>query len=266
MLLADPQHALHYTRPGSTRDRSVPLLPDRRQGNTGGHRVRGRRTPRVPGSVPQRAGAPVDHPEAAHRVHRPSGPRGHRGDWALHPGGPRARGEDRLCRARLPRLVQLRARGRAGGLPSALPLHRGTPVIRVRGLRKEYAGGARALDDVNLEIGAGEFVALIGPSGAGKSSLLRCLNGMVVPTGGEVVVDGEAVTGARGDRLRRIRARVGFVFQQFNLLRRLSVLENVLVGRLASTVHWRSLLPWFPAADMTRARAALSRMGLGGLE
>jgi len=56
-------------------------------------------------------------------------------------------------------------------------------VIRVRGLRKEYAGGARALDDVNLEIGAGEFVALIGPSGAGKSSLLRCLNGMVVPTG-----------------------------------------------------------------------------------
>ncbi|HLF48772.1 MAG TPA: phosphonate ABC transporter ATP-binding protein [Methylomirabilota bacterium] len=139
-------------------------------------------------------------------------------------------------------------------------------MIRVRGLRKEYAGGARALDDVNLEIGAGEFVALIGPSGAGKSSLLRCLNGMVVPTGGEVVVDGEAVTGARGDRLRRIRARVGFVFQQFNLLRRLSVLENVLVGRLASTVHWRSLLPWFPAADMTRARAALSRMGLGGLE
>jgi phosphonate transport system ATP-binding protein len=139
-------------------------------------------------------------------------------------------------------------------------------VIRVRGLQKEYSGGTRVLDDVNLEIGAGEFVALIGPSGAGKSSLLRCLNGMIVPTAGEVVVDGEAVTGARGDRLRRIRARVGFVFQQFNLLRRLSVLENVLVGRLARTVHWRSLLPCFPAADLTRARAALARMGLGGLE
>ncbi len=139
-------------------------------------------------------------------------------------------------------------------------------MIRLRGLRKEYPGGTRALDNVNLEIGAGEFVALIGPSGAGKSSLLRCLNGMVAPTAGEVVVDGEVVTGASGDRLRRIRARIGFVFQQFNLLRRLTVLDNVLVGRLARTVHWRSLLPWFPAADVTWARAVLDRVELGGLE
>jgi phosphonate transport system ATP-binding protein len=139
-------------------------------------------------------------------------------------------------------------------------------VIRVRGLRKEYPGGIRALDGVDLEIAAGEFVALIGPSAAGKSTLLRCLNGLIAPSAGEVVVDGETVTGASGDRLRRIRARVGFVFQQFNLQRRLSVLENVLVGRLAHTVHWRSLLPWFPAADVARARAALGRVGLSGLE
>lgn len=139
-------------------------------------------------------------------------------------------------------------------------------MIRIRGLRKEYPGGTRALDDVNLEIGAGEFVALIGPSGAGKSSLLRCLNGLIAPTAGDVAVDGETVTGASGDRLRRIRARIGFVFQQFNLLRRLSMLENVLIGRLAHTVHWRSLLPWYPALDLARARAALERVGLGGLE
>jgi len=138
-------------------------------------------------------------------------------------------------------------------------------VIRVRALSKEYPGGTRALDDVSLDIAPGEFVALIGPSGAGKSSFLRCLNGLVVPTTGEVTVDGETVTGASEDRLRRIRARVGFVFQQFNLLRRLSVLENVLVGRLARTPRWRSLVAWFPAADVARARGVLERVGLEGL-
>jgi phosphonate transport system ATP-binding protein len=139
-------------------------------------------------------------------------------------------------------------------------------VIRVRDLVKEYPGGVRALDGVNLEIGPGEFVALIGPSGAGKSSFLRCLNGFVAPTSGQVTVDGEVVTGAGSEGLRRIRARIGFVFQQFNLLRRLTVLENVLVGRLARVPEWRSLIAWFPAADVARARAALGRVGLEGLD
>ena len=138
-------------------------------------------------------------------------------------------------------------------------------MIRIRALSHEYPGGIRALDDVSLDIAPGEFVALIGPSGAGKSSFLRCLNGLVVPTAGEVTVDGEVVTGASEDRLRRIRARVGFVFQQFNLLRRLTVLENVLVGRLAHTPRWRSLVAWFPVADMARARRVLERVGLEGL-
>ena len=138
-------------------------------------------------------------------------------------------------------------------------------MIRVRALSKEYPGGTRALDGVSLDIAPGEFVALIGPSGAGKSSLLRCLNGLVVPTAGEVTIDGETVTGASEDRLRRIRARIGFVFQQFNLLHRLSVLENVLVGRLAHTPRWRSLVAWFPAADVARARGVLGRVGLDGL-
>jgi phosphonate transport system ATP-binding protein len=138
-------------------------------------------------------------------------------------------------------------------------------LIRIRALSKEYPGGVRALDRLSLDIGAGEFVALVGPSGAGKSSLLRCLNGLLRPTSGEVIVDGLPVTGATEPDLERIRARVGFVFQQFNLLRRLSVLDNVLVGRLAHTPMWRSLLGWFSAADVTRAQGALGRVGLGGV-
>jgi len=138
-------------------------------------------------------------------------------------------------------------------------------VIRVRGLRKDYPGCPRALDGVDLEIGRGEFVALIGPSGAGKSTLLRCLNGLVTPTAGEVWIGDQAVTGASSDVLRRVRARVGFVFQQFNLLRRLSVLDNALLGRLAHASRWRSLLGWFEPADLAKAETILTRVGLEGL-
>ncbi len=138
-------------------------------------------------------------------------------------------------------------------------------MIRVRNLRKEYAPGTVALDGVDLDIGPGEFVALIGPSGAGKSTLLRCLNGLVAPTGGVVEVAGERVTGATGERLRSIRAGIGFVFQQFHLLRRLSVLDNVLVGRLPHVPRLRSLAGWFPGLDVALARATLTRVGLGGL-
>ena len=139
-------------------------------------------------------------------------------------------------------------------------------MIRARGLHKQYPGGTVALDGVDLDIAGGELVALIGPSGAGKSTLLRCLNGFVEPTAGEVQIGGATVTGARGGRLRLIRAGIGFVFQQFNLQRRLSVLENVLIGGLARAPRLRSLLGMFPASDMVRARAALARVGLGGLD
>ena len=138
-------------------------------------------------------------------------------------------------------------------------------MIRIRGLRKDYPGSPRALDGVDLEIERGEFVALIGPSGAGKSTLLRCLNGLVTPTAGQVQVGGETVTEAPAEALRQIRARVGFVFQQFNLLRRLTVLENALLGRLAHASRWRSLAGWFAATDVARAEATLARVGLGGL-
>ena len=138
-------------------------------------------------------------------------------------------------------------------------------MIHVRGLRKDYPGGLRALEDVDLDIARGEFVALIGRSGAGKSTLLRCLNGLVTPTAGLVRIGDEAVTGASQEGLRRVRARIGFVFQQFNLLRRLSVLDNALLGRLAHASRWRSLLGWFERGDDARAHAILARVGLEGL-
>ena len=138
-------------------------------------------------------------------------------------------------------------------------------MIRVRGLRKVYPGNTIGLDGIDLDIGDGEMIALIGPSGAGKSTFLRCLNGLVTPTAGEIRIGDARVSGAGAEDLRRIRASIGFVFQQFNLLRRLSVLDNVLVGRLARVPTLRSLLGLFPAADVTRARAALDRVGLAGL-
>jgi phosphonate transport system ATP-binding protein len=139
-------------------------------------------------------------------------------------------------------------------------------VIRVRELSKRYPGGIVGLDGVTLDVGAGEFVALIGSSGAGKSTLLRCLNGLVTPTAGAVSVDGRPVTGASREDLRSVRARVGFVFQQFNLLKRQSVLDNVLVGTLSRVDTWRSLLGRFPARELERARRSLGRVGLAGLE
>jgi phosphonate transport system ATP-binding protein len=139
-------------------------------------------------------------------------------------------------------------------------------VIRVRDLSKRYPSGTVALDGVTLDVEAGEFVALIGGSGAGKSTFLRCLNGLVTPTAGLVSVDGRPVTGASRNVLRGVRARVGFVFQQFNLLRRLSVLDNVLIGTLSRVDMLRSLLGRFPGGELERARRTLRRVGLEGIE
>jgi phosphonate transport system ATP-binding protein len=139
-------------------------------------------------------------------------------------------------------------------------------MIRVRGLSKRYGAGAAALDRVDLEVDAGEFVTLIGPSGAGKSTLLRCINGLIAPSAGEITVDGEPVTDASADGLRLVRSRIGFVFQHFNLLKRLSVLDNVRVGTLARVGSWPSFLARFPEAETERARRALRRVGLAGLE
>jgi phosphonate transport system ATP-binding protein len=135
------------------------------------------------------------------------------------------------------------------------------PMIAVRGLSKTYAAGVRALNDVNIEVAAGEFLVILGPSGAGKSTLLRCINRLVDPTAGEVLHNGRPVDGNRSE-LRAMRRQFGMVFQQFNLVKRLSVLTNVLTGRLGYHSLWRSLVYSFPEADKRIAIECLARVAM----
>lgn len=123
-----------------------------------------------------------------------------------------------------------------------------------------YPGGVHALRNVDLTIGDGEMIVIVGLSGAGKSTLIRAVNGLVPVTGGEVRVDGESVTDATPAELRRIRSRIGMIFQGFNLVKRTSVLNNVLMGRLYETPTWRTLLGRYPADDVELAMRALERV------
>ncbi len=137
----------------------------------------------------------------------------------------------------------------------------GAPLLQVRGLGKRY-GGKVALDDVSFTVAAGEFVALLGPSGAGKTTLFRCLTRLVESDSGEIILGGRALHVARGHHLREIRRGTGLIFQQFNLVRRLTALENVLAGRLGHAPTWRVLLRRFSHADRQLALASLDQVGL----
>jgi phosphonate transport system ATP-binding protein len=106
------------------------------------------------------------------------------------------------------------------------------PLLALDSLTKRYTGGDLAINNVSLEVPRGQVMALIGPSGAGKSTLIRCVNRLVEPTAGRVVLDGEDVTALGGGALRRARRRMGMIFQEFALIERLTVMENVLSGRL----------------------------------
>ena len=134
-------------------------------------------------------------------------------------------------------------------------------MISIRGLGKTYAGGVRALDNISIDVLPGEFLVILGPSGAGKSTLLRCINRLVDPTEGQVFHNGVEMTGHRGS-LRAIRRQFGMVFQQFNLVKRLSVLTNVLTGRLGYRSVWRSLAFSFPEADKRIAIECLARVNM----
>ena len=135
-------------------------------------------------------------------------------------------------------------------------------VLSIRDLVKVYPNGTRALDGVTLDIAKGEFVVLLGLSGSGKSTLLRCLNRLVEPTSGTVVFDGVDVTAARGPELRRLRRRMGMIFQQFNLVRRTSVFGNVIAGRLGYRSTWRTFAGRPTADDARRAFENLQRVGI----
>ncbi|HWG84645.1 MAG TPA: phosphonate ABC transporter ATP-binding protein [Deinococcales bacterium] len=135
-------------------------------------------------------------------------------------------------------------------------------MIEVRNLSKVFPDGTRALDDVSLTINDGEFIAIIGLSGAGKSTFLRCLNRLNDPTGGQVLIDGEDIARARGSELRKLRRKVGFIFQQFNLATRLTALENVLAGRLGYHNRLAGVLGLYTSEDREKAIRALKRVGL----
>jgi phosphonate transport system ATP-binding protein len=135
-------------------------------------------------------------------------------------------------------------------------------LLEIRNLHKVYPNGTVALTDVSFNVEDGEFLVVIGLSGSGKSTLLRCINRLIEPTSGKIIWDGVDVTAASGAELRRIRRQIGMVFQQFNLVKRSSVMTNVLAGRLGYANPLASLLGLWPSADRERARRALSRVGI----
>jgi phosphonate transport system ATP-binding protein len=135
-------------------------------------------------------------------------------------------------------------------------------MLKVENLVKVYDGGTRALDDVSFEVERGEFLAVIGLSGSGKSTLLRCINRLIEPTSGTIMWDGVDVTNASQEELRRIRRRIGMVFQHFNLVDRSKVLTNVLAGRLGYVNPALSVVNRFPKKDLEKAHAQLARVGL----
>jgi phosphonate transport system ATP-binding protein len=135
--------------------------------------------------------------------------------------------------------------------------------IRIEKLSKRWPDGSVGIDEIDLEVPGGQFVAILGRSGAGKSTLLRCATRLIEPTGGRVFVGDTEITSARGRALAHARSRVSFVFQQFNLVRSYTALENVLVARLGHVGWWRGLLGLWTPHDREVAARALGDVGLG---
>ncbi len=132
----------------------------------------------------------------------------------------------------------------------------------IRHLDKEYVRGVPVLRDINLEIAGQGMTAIIGPSGTGKSTLIRCINRLVEPTRGEILLDGQDLVKLHGKALREARRRVGMVFQEFNLVERLTVIENLLCGRLGYVHPFPAWLRRFPEQDVARAFELLEVVGL----
>ena len=134
--------------------------------------------------------------------------------------------------------------------------------LQIRNLDKEYKPGVPVLKDVSLELQGSGMTAIIGPSGTGKSTLIRCINRLVEPSSGQILFHGLDLSHLRGKRLREARRRIGMVFQEYNLVERLTVMENLLCGRLGYVHPLRAWLRRFPAADVKRAFQLLEAVGL----
>jgi phosphonate transport system ATP-binding protein len=134
--------------------------------------------------------------------------------------------------------------------------------LTIRKLRKEYRSGVPVLKNIDLVIPGRGVTAIIGPSGTGKSTLIRCINRLVEPTSGEILFRGQDLGKVSGSALRGARRRIGMVFQEYNLVERLTVMENLLCGRLGYVPVWRAWLRLFPQADIDRAFELLDSVGL----
>ena len=139
-------------------------------------------------------------------------------------------------------------------------------MLRVTDLRKTYPTGDEALKGVTMSVEGSETVAMIGPSGAGKSTFIRCINRLTEPNGGQVYLEDTELTGLGDDALRSARRDVGMIFQEYNLVERLTVMENVLTGRLGYVSAWQAFRRSFPAEDIERAYRILDRVGLADME
>ena len=140
------------------------------------------------------------------------------------------------------------------------------PMLQVDNLTKTYPTGQKALDACSLKVEKSQVVAVIGPSGAGKSSFIRCINRLIEPSAGQIWLDGTDVTALTGDQMSRMRRHMGMIFQEYNLVERLTVMENVLSGRLGFVSFWQAFLRRFPQGDIDRAFDLLERVGLSGYE
>ena len=135
-------------------------------------------------------------------------------------------------------------------------------MLRITGLTKRYRTGDVALRDISLDVPDSQVMALIGPSGAGKSTLIRCVNRLVEPTAGAITLNETEITKLGSGELRRARRRLGMIFQEYALVERLTVMENVLSGRLGYVGSWQSWFRRFPQADIDEAFRLLARVGL----
>ena len=135
-------------------------------------------------------------------------------------------------------------------------------MLRVQNLTKTYPNGTQALKNVSFDVKDDEFLVVIGLSGSGKSTLLRCINRLIEPTEGKIFWEDLDITAAPPTGLRRVRRQIGMVFQQFNLVKRSSVMTNVLSGRLGYLNPWMSLIGLWPEAEKQRALRALERVGI----
>lgn len=135
-------------------------------------------------------------------------------------------------------------------------------MLRIQNITKTYPNGTQALKNVSFDVKDGEFLVVIGLSGSGKSTLLRCINRLIDPTDGKVFWDNTDITAAPPSELRNIRRKIGMVFQQFNLVKRSSVMTNVLSGRLGYVNPWLSLVGIWPEDEKKKALKSLERVGI----